>query len=57
MLHSTYVGGVEPGERNLTMQKLECIAEMLGVNPLKLLQRRGQAEELLYPDAILRNAI
>ena len=36
-VHRTYMGGVERGERNLTLQTLERIAEYLGVDPLKLL--------------------
>jgi hypothetical protein len=31
------MGGVERGERNLTLRSLERIAERLGVDPMKLL--------------------
>lgn len=36
-VHRTYMGGLERGERNLTLQSLERIAERLGVEPLQLL--------------------
>jgi transcriptional regulator with XRE-family HTH domain len=35
--HRTYLGGVERGERNLTLGTLERLAESLGVEPLDLL--------------------
>jgi transcriptional regulator with XRE-family HTH domain len=36
-LHRTYVGGLERGERNLTLKALERIAGQLEVDPLALL--------------------
>jgi transcriptional regulator with XRE-family HTH domain len=36
-VHRTYMGGVERGERNLTLKSLERIAEKVGVDPLELL--------------------
>ena len=36
-VHRTYYGGVERGERNLTLQTLERIAEFIGVDPRELL--------------------
>ncbi len=36
-VHRTYMGGVERGERNLTLKSVERIAERLGVDPLSLL--------------------
>lgn len=33
----TYMGGLERGERNLTLQSLEQLAERLGVSPEELL--------------------
>ena len=35
--HRTYIGGVERGERNLTLRTVERLAEILGVEPLELL--------------------
>ena len=37
-VHRTYMGGIERGERNLTLKSLERIAQKLGVDPLKLLR-------------------
>ena len=36
--HRTYVGGLERGERNITLNALERIAERLAVEPLELLR-------------------
>lgn len=38
--HRTYVGGLERGERNLTLQSVERIAEVLSVKPLDLLRNK-----------------
>ncbi|OFE06473.1 helix-turn-helix domain-containing protein [Rhodococcus sp. 1139] len=37
-VHRTYMGGVERGERNLTLQTLERMADILHVEPLSLLR-------------------
>ena len=37
-VHRTYMGGLERGERNLTLQSLERIAEVIGVEPVELLR-------------------
>lgn len=37
-VHRTYMGGIERGERNLTLKSLERIAAQLDVDPLILLQ-------------------
>ncbi len=37
-VHRTYMGGVERGERNLTLRSLERIAERMGVDPRSLLE-------------------
>lgn len=39
-VHRTYMGGVERGERNLTLQTLERMAEILGLDPLELLRHK-----------------
>lgn len=36
-VHRTYMGGVERGERNLTLKSVERIALRLHLNPLQLL--------------------
>ena len=36
-VHRTYMGGVERGERNLTLKSVERIADRIGVDPLELL--------------------
>ncbi len=36
-VHRTYMGGVERGERNLTLRSVEKLANALGVEPLSLL--------------------
>jgi hypothetical protein len=40
------MGGIEPGERNLTLKSVERIAEKLGVDPMKLLLAVRFAEVL-----------
>ncbi len=37
-VHRTYMGGLERGERNLTLKSLERLAGRLGVDPLELLR-------------------
>lgn len=36
-VHRTYFGALERGERNLSLQSIERLAEQLGVEPLMLL--------------------
>jgi transcriptional regulator with XRE-family HTH domain len=37
-VHRTYMGGLERGERNLTLKSVERIAAQLGLDPLDLLR-------------------
>lgn len=37
-VHRTYMGGVERGERNLTLRNVEKLAGKLGLDPLELLK-------------------
>ncbi|MFT3945166.1 MAG: helix-turn-helix transcriptional regulator [Ancrocorticia sp.] len=37
-VHRTYMGGLERGERNLTLQSVERLAEALGLTPMELLE-------------------
>jgi transcriptional regulator with XRE-family HTH domain len=36
-IHPTYLGGVERGERNLTLKSVERLAGLMGLEPLQLL--------------------
>lgn len=47
-VHRTYMGGVERGERNLTLKSVEKIAEQLGVEALELLLP-GDSKQLRVP--------
>ena len=38
-VHRTYMGGVERGERNLTLKSVERMAEKLGVEVEELLRQ------------------
>jgi transcriptional regulator with XRE-family HTH domain len=40
-VHRTYMGGVERGERNLTLRSVERIAGRIDVDPLDLLKDSG----------------
>ena len=40
-VHRTYMGGLERGERNLTLRSLERIAGILGVEAMSLLAPPG----------------
>jgi transcriptional regulator with XRE-family HTH domain len=39
-VHRTYMGGVERGERNLTLQSVERLAKQIDEDPLSLLRQR-----------------
>ena len=36
-VHRTYMGGIERGERNLTLKSLERIAQRIKLDPMELL--------------------
>jgi transcriptional regulator with XRE-family HTH domain len=40
--HRTYIGGLERGERNLSLQAVERIASGLGLDPIELLGGKPQ---------------
>ncbi|TWS20211.1 helix-turn-helix transcriptional regulator [Tsukamurella asaccharolytica] len=40
-VHRTYMGGLERGERNLTLRSVEKIADTLQLDPLVLLRDEG----------------
>jgi transcriptional regulator with XRE-family HTH domain len=40
-VHRTYMGGIERGERNLTLKSLERIAGRIDLDPLVLLDKQG----------------
>ncbi|OFI39536.1 transcriptional regulator [Arthrobacter sp. SW1] len=39
-VHRTYAGGVERGERNLTLRSVEALAKVLQVEAISLLQEQ-----------------
>jgi transcriptional regulator with XRE-family HTH domain len=43
-VHRTYMGGIERGERNLTLRSLERIAERIELDPASLV-RNAQAKK------------
>lgn len=45
-VHRTYMGGVERGERNLTLRSVERIAEQIGVSPLALLSQSPEGMDI-----------
>jgi transcriptional regulator with XRE-family HTH domain len=40
-VHRTYIGGLERGERNVTLRTVERLAERLGMDPMALLDEPG----------------
>lgn len=54
-VHRTYLGGLERGERNLTLKAVESIAQQLGLEPLVLLaseEDRARMADLAAPPAL-----
>jgi transcriptional regulator with XRE-family HTH domain len=43
-VHRTYMGGIERGERNLTLKSLERLARRIDIDPMALLQPVDEAE-------------
>jgi transcriptional regulator with XRE-family HTH domain len=41
-VHRTYMGGLERGERNLTLRSVERIAAQIGIDPLVLMDPKGE---------------
>jgi transcriptional regulator with XRE-family HTH domain len=48
-VHRTYMGGLERGERNLTLRSVEKIAVRIDVAPLQLLQPAPAVEATWVP--------
>jgi transcriptional regulator with XRE-family HTH domain len=47
VLHRTYVGGIERGERNVSFSNLLRLARALGVRPSELLTRAEGIQSLM----------
>jgi transcriptional regulator with XRE-family HTH domain len=43
-VHRTYMGGIERGERNLTLRSVERIADQLRMKPLDLLRHTRRSK-------------
>jgi len=39
-LHRTYIGGIERGERNITLDSLQTIANALNITPVELIAEK-----------------
>jgi transcriptional regulator with XRE-family HTH domain len=44
-VHRTYMGGLERGERNLTLKSVERIAQRIGVEPLALMSEAADGHK------------
>jgi transcriptional regulator with XRE-family HTH domain len=44
-VHRTYMGGIERGERNLTLKSVEKIASRIELEPLMLLTPNGVGDQ------------
>jgi len=43
-VHRTYMGGIERGERNLTLKSVEFICSRIGVDPLDMLRTPAEVQ-------------
>jgi transcriptional regulator with XRE-family HTH domain len=50
-VHRTYMGGLERGERNLTLRSVERLASRLDINPMQLLAQTA-TPEASWPTAV-----
>jgi transcriptional regulator with XRE-family HTH domain len=50
-VHRTYMGGLERGERNLTLRSVERLAARLDITPMQLLQYAA-SPEASWPTAV-----
>lgn len=55
-VHRTYMGGLERGERNLTLRLVERIAAAITVDPLVLLTLDGDGAAEFHPAAVVPSA-
>lgn len=42
-LHRTYIGGIERGERNITLETLSVIAQALNCTPTELMSKEAES--------------
>ena len=54
-IHRTYMGGLERGERNLTLRSLEHIAEQMSVEVEELMRRGAALALVLFPKYPYKN--
>ncbi|WP_307213556.1 helix-turn-helix domain-containing protein [Microbacterium testaceum] len=47
--HRTYIGGIEQGIRNLSLQSVESLADELGIDCLQLLRSTQPEDEPPHP--------
>jgi transcriptional regulator with XRE-family HTH domain len=45
-LHRTYIGGIERGERNITLDSLQVIASALNVAPVMLIVEEDNVQQI-----------
>jgi transcriptional regulator with XRE-family HTH domain len=45
-LHRTYIGGIERGERNITLDSLQIIATALNVAPVMLIVEENNVQQI-----------